>query len=290
VPDSRAILPDTEALKLLHVHPSGQSITLVARTTSAVARCPLCGTTLSRRIHSRYLRTLADLPWQGVPVSVRLHVRRFFCDERSSCERAIFTERLPGVLARYARRSERLDELLTRVSFALGGEAGARLLGELGVRVSGGTLLEHIRRTKLGRSQAPRILSVDDFAFAATTKVVGTRERIAETTNKRIDPRRFSSVAGWTRLSVTISTIIKVSIGHDSAADRAVPLRAVPLVALSFAVGWAVSFSFRREWDLSGEKRPRIRRASGPAVSRAAATTASGRRRIYRPDPCYNRS
>jgi hypothetical protein len=120
---------------------------------------------------------------------------------------------------------------------ALGGEAGARLLGELGVRVSGGTLLEHIRRTKLGRSQAPRILSVDDFAFAATTKVVGTRERIAETTNKRIDPRRYSSVAGWPRLSVMIVTIIKVSIGHDSAVDRAVPLRAVPLVALSFAVG-----------------------------------------------------
>lgn len=163
MPGTRTVLPDTETLKLLHVHASGESITLAARTTSAEVCCPACGT-FSRRVHSRYVRTLADLPWQGIPVNVRLHVRRFFCDERS-CERAIFAERLPGVVAHYARRTERLEELFTHVSFALGGEAGARLLGELGVVVSGDTLLEHIRRTKLGESRTPRILSVDDFSF-----------------------------------------------------------------------------------------------------------------------------
>ena len=161
MPDARTILLDTKVLKLLHVHASGESITLAARTTSAEVRCPVCGT-LSRRVHSRYVRMLADLPWQGIPVNVRLHVRRFFCDERS-CERAIFAELLPGVVTHYARRTERLDKLFTHVSFALGGEAGARLLDELGVVISADTLLEHIRRTSLGESRTPRILSVDDF-------------------------------------------------------------------------------------------------------------------------------
>jgi transposase len=163
MPRTRTILPDTKTLKLLHVCASGQSITLAARTTSAEVCCPVCST-LSQRVHSRYVRTLSDLPWQGIPVRLRLHVRRFFCDE-ASCERVIFAERLPGVIAHYARRTERLEELFTHVSFALGGEPGARLLRELGVRVSGDTLLEHIRRTNLGRSQTPRILSVDDFSF-----------------------------------------------------------------------------------------------------------------------------
>jgi transposase len=164
MPDTRTILPDTELLKLLYVcASSSESITLAARTTSAGVCCPVCGT-LSRRIHSRYVRTLADLPWQGIPVTVRLHVRRFFCDA-DSCQRAIFAERLPGVVAHYARRTERLDALFTHVSFALGGEAGARLLGELGVRVSGDTLLEHIRSLNLGVARTPRILSVDDFSF-----------------------------------------------------------------------------------------------------------------------------
>jgi len=150
-------------LKLLYVCASGKSITLAARTTSAEVCCPVCGM-LSRRVHSRYVRTLADLPWQGIPVTVRLHLRRFFCDAHS-CERAIFAERLPGVVAHYARRTERLDGLFTHVSFALGGEAGARLLRELGVTVSGDTLLEHIRSLNLGEARTPRILSVDDFSF-----------------------------------------------------------------------------------------------------------------------------
>lgn len=163
MPGTRTVLPDTETLELIHVRASGESITLVARTTTVEVCCPVCGAP-SRRIHSNYVRTLADLPWQGVPVGVRLRVRRFFCDE-PCCERAIFAERLPGVLARYARRTERLEKLFTHVSFALGGEAGARLLRELGVTVSGDTLLEHIRRTDLGGARTPRILSVDDFSF-----------------------------------------------------------------------------------------------------------------------------
>ena len=97
-------------------------------------------------------------------MSIRLHVRRFFCDKVSR-ERTIFAKRLPGGVSHYARRTERLDGLFTHVSFTLGGEAGARLLRELGVMVSGDTLLEHIRSLDPGEAQTPRILSVDDFSF-----------------------------------------------------------------------------------------------------------------------------
>lgn len=61
MPDTQTILPDTEMLKLLYVGASGESITLTARTASAKVRCLVCAT-LSRRVHSRYVRTLADLP------------------------------------------------------------------------------------------------------------------------------------------------------------------------------------------------------------------------------------
>jgi transposase len=123
----------------------------------------------SLRVHSRYTRTLADLPWQGIPVTIRLRVRRFFCEE-ANCHRAIFAERLPGLAAHYARRTERLDGWFTHVSFALGGEPGARLLKDLGVVVSGDTLLNHIRSTHLQDHETPRVLSVDDFAFRRGTR------------------------------------------------------------------------------------------------------------------------
>jgi transposase len=143
MPDSRTVLPSPNLLDLIGIRSDANVITLAARTSSRLARCPACGKR-SARVHSRYTRTLSDLPWQGIPVTVRLRVRTFFCEE-ANCHRVIFAERLPGLAAHYARRTERLDGWFTHVSFALGGEAGSRLLKDLGIFVSGETLLNHIR-------------------------------------------------------------------------------------------------------------------------------------------------
>jgi transposase len=166
--DSRTILPAPKMLNLIGVRADANVITISAKIAASTARCPVCGK-LSGRVHSRYTRTLADLPWQGVPVTVRMRVRRFFCDQRA-CDREIFAERLPGIAAHYARRTERLDSWFTHISFALGGEAGSRLLKDLGVLVCGATLLNHIRSMRLGYREAPRVLSVDDFAFRRGTR------------------------------------------------------------------------------------------------------------------------
>ena len=168
MPDSRTVLPAPKLLDLIGIRADANVITIFAKTSGTTSRCPACGMR-SSRVHSRYTRTLADLPWQGIPVTVRLRVRRFFCDE-VSCHRAIFAERLPGVATHYARRTERLDGWFTHVSFALGGEAGSRLLKDLGIVVSGDTLLNHIRSTQLQDHETPRVLSVDDFAFRRGTR------------------------------------------------------------------------------------------------------------------------
>jgi hypothetical protein len=53
----------------------------------------------------------------GCAVRLQLHVRRFFCSH-SECARQIFTERLPSVVAPYARRTTRLTEVFTLIGFA----------------------------------------------------------------------------------------------------------------------------------------------------------------------------
>jgi transposase len=79
----------------------------------------LCGRG-SKRVHSRYRRTLADLPWGECAVTIRLSIRRLFCDN-ARCERRLFTERLPGIAAPWARKTTRLTRRLTAVGLALGG-------------------------------------------------------------------------------------------------------------------------------------------------------------------------
>ena len=53
-------------------------MTIEAVSTAAVAAGPGCGQAATR-VHSRYVRTLQDLPSSGQPVRVRLTVRRFRC-------------------------------------------------------------------------------------------------------------------------------------------------------------------------------------------------------------------
>jgi len=62
-------------------------------STHPLACCPDCGHP-SSRVHSRYVRTVGDLPCAGRQVVLKLTVRKFLCPALD-CPRTMFTERLP---------------------------------------------------------------------------------------------------------------------------------------------------------------------------------------------------
>lgn len=156
------------------VAPPGLVVERVGRTTEAVrvfarsvgdgAACPSCGV-VSRPIHSRYGRQLADLPAHGRHVVISVEVRRFRCAERE-CARRIFAERLePSVAGSFARRTERLDGLVQHLGRALGGRPGQRMARRLLLPVSKDTLLRTVRRRATAPQEAPKIIGVDDWAW-----------------------------------------------------------------------------------------------------------------------------
>lgn len=157
------LLADPLAIRLNCIRPSLTAIKLVVSTTASYAMCPRCHSR-SSRVHSRYIRHVADLPWQGVAVKLELHTRRFRCPN-NLCTQRIFCERLPRVVAHCARKTARLKIALELIGFAIGGEAGARLARELGLTVSPDTLLRCIRQSAQAESTPPHIIGVDDFAF-----------------------------------------------------------------------------------------------------------------------------
>ncbi len=162
-PTSPTLLPDASCLHLVRLEAAEQFILAVVATTASEALCPLCQCR-SESIHSRYVRCVADLPWAGWAVRLELHVRRFFCLNKA-CARQIFTERLPNVVAPYARRTTRLGDLFTLIGFALGGEAGKRLVDGMGIETSPDTLLQLVREQQESQVPTPRVLGVDDFCF-----------------------------------------------------------------------------------------------------------------------------
>ena len=158
-----AALPPDSGLVVETVSADAGRVFVRLTRSCPTAACPDCDAP-SARVHGAYTRTLADLPWQGLAVVLRLRVRRFRCDQ-AGCPRRTFVERLDGLAAPRARRSRRLGALHLALGLALGGEAGARLAAEVGVPISPDTLLRGIQVAPLPRPPTPRVLGVDDWCW-----------------------------------------------------------------------------------------------------------------------------
>ncbi len=158
--EAHQLLPRGLRIESLSIEPGRVSISVSSGAEGCF--CPVCGRH-SSRAHSRYSRTVSDLPWHGISVEFRVRARRFFCDG-PSCERRIFCERLPDIAAR-ARKTGRLEEALLAIVLELGGRAGARLAAELGLLVGRDALLRRAKSAPLPDGGKVRVLGVDDFAF-----------------------------------------------------------------------------------------------------------------------------
>lgn len=146
----------------LEMETTADVLTLVVASIQATSRCPSCHQPATR-IHSRYMRTIADLPWSALAVRFRLQVRRFFCPT-PGCSHRIFTERLPCLVAPWARRSARLAQQQTALGLELGGEVGTRVGQRLALPASPDTILRLVHRSPLPERPTPSALGVDDFA------------------------------------------------------------------------------------------------------------------------------
>jgi transposase len=159
------LLPDSANLKLENciLDEIKTQINLIVSAITRVVNCPVCNQP-THKIHSRYERKLADLPWADYSITLQLRVRKFFCLNKL-CKRRIFTERLTNVTKPWARRTLRLAQRLNAIALANGGAAGVRLSQQLGIKVSRNTLLNLVRSIPLPPIVTPHTLGVDDFCF-----------------------------------------------------------------------------------------------------------------------------
>src|SRR5215469_11107121 len=156
------IIPDLSDLVIEQVSMTTE-VTITVRAASPTAPCPWCGT-ISKRIQSRYTRTLRDLPASGRPVHLVLHVRRFYCQERT-CVRKIEASRFPALTLPRVTFTRRLQEALREIGFEQGGEAGARLGKKLSYPGSPDTILRLVKQAELPAASSPRVVGLDDWSW-----------------------------------------------------------------------------------------------------------------------------
>ncbi len=196
------------------------------RVTNNGARCPDCGTS-SSSCHSRYVRTLSDLPISGAIVKLRLSVRRFRC-KQPACRRKTFSEALaPSIGRRHGRRVARCDGLLHAVGLALGGRPGSRMMARLAVPWSKDTLLRAVRREAAAAGPAPAatVVGIDDFAWRrghSYGSIVVDLER--RTVIDILPDRQRETIMAWLKENRQVRTICRDrGPGYGAAAAEAAP-------------------------------------------------------------------
>jgi transposase len=159
-----ALFPHLAGLRVHRVEDIGHAVVISTSCRAGEACCPECGS-LSARVHGGYSRMVTDGAVGGRPVLIILAVRRFRCPD-PACAKVTFAEQVQGLTVRYRRRSVPLLGMLAGFGLELGGRAGARLAGALGVPVHSSTVLRLVMALPdPAVTAAPQVTGVDDFAL-----------------------------------------------------------------------------------------------------------------------------
>jgi transposase len=188
--------------------------------------CPSCGQA-SRRVHSRYMRRVQDLPTGGHQVLLQLVARRFVCGA-VGCRRKIFAERFgAGIVEAFARRTGRLETLVHHLGLALGGRPASVFARRLQMPVSNDTVLRTVRRRHADRREpAPvQVVGIDDWAFRKRHRYGTIVCDLARHQVVALLPdREIATVAAWLNAHPGIRIVARDrGGGYGEAAARARP-------------------------------------------------------------------
>ncbi len=157
------LLPLPEGMRISQIQITENGLVIAVVATHPTSCCPLCSAS-SSSLHSHYRRVLRDAPCAGRRVQLCLTVRKFYC-RNPSCERKVFTERLPAFVEPWARMTMRHCQQITDIGLATSGKGGARLAARLGLQTTRQTILSRIMALPNVLTGSVLYLGIDDFSF-----------------------------------------------------------------------------------------------------------------------------
>ena len=163
LPISTLLFPSCPDLELEEITCEGQTLILAVHCSKPAVECPDCAK-VAVKVHSRYLRRLADVSLMDYAVVLHIQVRRFFCSN-PACARKTFAESFADLATAHARRTTRQANRLRAIAKELGGRPAARESENVQMPVSRHTMLRLLRHASTPAAPAVRILGVDDWSI-----------------------------------------------------------------------------------------------------------------------------
>ena len=126
--------------------------------------CPSCNSPSTTK-STYFTRKLQDLNVIEKPLFLIIRLAKYRC-ENPNCKTKIFSEDINEFAGPKQRRTNRLNELLTKFSLTQSAESVARSCKDINIKVSGDTLLRLSKKYEPSIDQeAIKSIGIDDFAF-----------------------------------------------------------------------------------------------------------------------------
>jgi transposase len=212
---------------------------------------------------------------------LNLNLARWRC-RTPKCRYRIFRERLPSVVARYARHTNRLTETGIAVGRLLGGRPSQGLLSRLGMPVSRHTVLRRVKDAvhKLVRRRDIRVVGVDDWAWKKGQSSFGTI--LVDLENHQVVdllPTRSAEVlSAWLEQHPEVAVVARDRQGlYAEGARRGAP------DAIQVADRFHLIQNLRQAVERAlAVQRPHLRLTAGAAVVPPSFQIKEGRRMVVR--------
>lgn len=122
------------------------TIYITCEENTRINNCPYCNES-SSNIHSKYIRTIVDLPIQNNEVKLLLIVKKFFCNN-PKCKHKTFGQRFDFVSPK-AVRTKRLDDYINKMGLRDNSMDTVRNLKDIGITVSSNTVLRIVKKNEI---------------------------------------------------------------------------------------------------------------------------------------------
>lgn len=130
-------------LEIYKLEKDEENIYIYCNTKKVKQYCTYCGS-VSENVHSKYTRTIADLPIQNYKVKLIISVKKYFCNNKN-CKHTTFAEPLEFV-AKNAIRTKRLDDYINNVGLFNSSITAQKQLADSHIKISNNTILRVVKK------------------------------------------------------------------------------------------------------------------------------------------------
>lgn len=149
--------------KVIGYYVEGKNILITIESVKKTCGCPNCGK-ISKLIHSKYKRSLSDLPISEYKVRLNLIAHKFYCNN-IDCDKKVFTERFNSFVNCYSRITNRLKSIIEKLSFVISSETAAKIISSVYMKISSNSIIRIIRKADIVISTNYEHIGIDDWAF-----------------------------------------------------------------------------------------------------------------------------